>query len=168
MVWGFYWGALLCIEKYLEEKKGLPLTPQKSFPLKVLKAIIIYVLFSISALMFRSNNTPSMIDLFSGLFTNSPDYLRGLLAVNGGEWMISGMELVQSEKPFLLNTVKSYESVIYMYGAFLFFHFVQYKPEAFDRLKKYNFPLVIALGVITIFLLTTLSHDGDGFIYTTF
>lgn len=69
---------------------------------------------------------------------------------------------------FLLNTVKSYESVAYMYLAFLFFHFVQYKPEALDRFKKYNLQLVLLLGVITIFLLTTLSHDGDSFIYTTF
>jgi D-alanyl-lipoteichoic acid acyltransferase DltB (MBOAT superfamily) len=168
VVWGFYWGSILCVERYLEEKKGLPLTPQKSFPLKLFKAMIIYVLFSISGLMFRSNNTQSMVDLFVGLFTNSENYLRGILAVNGSEWLVSGMELVQTERPFLLNTVKSYESVAYMYLAFLFFHFVQYKPEALDRFKKYNLQLVLLLGVITIFLLTTLSHDGDSFIYTTF
>lgn len=168
VVWGFYWGSLLCIEKYLEEKKGLPLTPEKSFPLKVLKALIVYVLFSISALMFRSNNTSSMIDLFLGLFTNSPDYLSGLLTVNGGEWMIQGLSLVQSEKPFQMNTVKSYESVLYMYIAFLLFHYIQYKPESLDRFKKHSFALAVVCGVITIFLLTTLSHDGDSFIYTTF
>ena len=168
VVWGFYWGSILCVERYLEEKKGLPLTPQKSFPLKLFKAMIIYVLFSISGLMFRSNNTQSMVDLFVGLLTNSENYLRGILATNGSEWLVSGMELVQTERPFLLNTVKSYESVAYMYLAFLFFHFVQYKPEALDRFKKYNLQLVLLLGVITIFLLTTLSHDGDSFIYTTF
>lgn len=31
VVWGFYWGTLLCIERYLEEKKGIPLTPEKVF-----------------------------------------------------------------------------------------------------------------------------------------
>lgn len=62
--------------------------------------MIIYLLFSISAFMFRSNNTPAMLDLFSGLFTNSSDYLRSLLAVNGSDWIVSGMELVQSENHF--------------------------------------------------------------------
>ncbi len=168
LVWGFYWGIILSLERYLEKTKGYNLTPQVNPFLIVLKAMFINVLIAISLLMFRSTNTPAMIDLFFGLVTNSVDYLSGLLAVNGGEWMIQGMELVQSEKPFQLNTVKSYESVTYAFIAFLLFHYVQYKPESLDRFKKYSFPLVLIFGVITIFLLTTLSHDGDGFIYTTF
>ena len=168
LVWGFYWGLILSLERYLEKTKGFNLTPENKPIILVLKAMLVYVIAAISLLMFRSNSTPAMIDLFSGLFTNSSEYLSGLLALNGSGWLISGLELVQSEEPFLLNTVKSYESVIYMYMAFIFFHYVQHKPEAFDRFKKYNFALVIILGVITVFLLTTLSHEGDGFIYTTF
>lgn len=168
LVWGFYWGVLLSIERYIEKTKGINLTPEKNPFLIVLKVSIIYVLVSISLLMFRSINTPSMISLFQGLFVNSPEYLNSLLHTNGSDWLIDGMQLVQSEKPFLLNSIKSYESVFYTYIAFLFFHFIQYKPESLDRFKKYNPWLVIVLGIITIFLLTTLSHDGDSFIYTTF
>lgn len=168
IAWGAYWGLLLGVERYLEDKVGLPLTPQKSKILMVFKALVVYFLFSISGLMFRSNNASLMIDLFAGLFTNSSDYLSSILAGSGGSWIVSGVQLVQSEPAFMLNTIKNYESVIYMYIIFLFFHYIQYKPDAFSSLKKYNLPIVIVMGIITIFLLTTLSQDGDGFIYTTF
>ncbi|MCB1189855.1 MAG: MBOAT family protein [Leptospiraceae bacterium] len=168
VAWGAYWGILLGLERYLEDKLHLPLTPKKSKVLMVIKAMIVFCFFSFSALMFRANNAESMIDLIVGVFSNNPMYLQEQIMGVGGEWLIDGMGLVASETPFLMNTFKTYETVIYMFILIFFFQVVQYKPETMDRFRKYDPILVPVLGVLTIFMLALLSQGGETFIYYQF
>ncbi len=167
LFWGFYLGAVLSIERIYEKWRGDRELSKNIFVL-ILKSFVVHILMAISVLMFRSNNTELMFDLFKGIFTNSSEFLRNILIASGDSWVLRGVELIQTEKSFLMSGFKNFESAVYMYIAFLIFHYFQYKPEFFKKFEKYKFPLVIVLGVITVFLLTTLSNEGDGFIYTTF
>lgn len=168
VVWGAYWGILLALERFLEDKLHLPLTPKKNKVLMVFKAIIIFSFFSFSALMFRANSTSSMVDMIIGVFSNYPTYLQGQIQNAGGDWLINGMGLVSGETPFLMNTFKTFEAVVYMFFLILFFHLVQYKPDSMNRFRKYDPILAPALGILTIFMLALLSQGGDSFIYTEF
>jgi D-alanyl-lipoteichoic acid acyltransferase DltB (MBOAT superfamily) len=167
ITWGFYLGIVLSIERIYEKWRGVR-EESKNIFIVVLRVAIVHALMSISVLMFRSNNPASMIELFVGLVKNSPELLRNQLIAQNQIWILQGIELIQTEKSFMLSSVKNIESAFYMYFTFVIFHYIQYKPEVLNRFQKYRFPLVIVLGVLTIFLLTTLSNEGDGFVYTQF
>jgi len=167
VAWGAYWGILLAGERIFADKLKFSILPE-NLPGNVIKSVVVFVLFSISALMFRSNNASLMTDLFAGLFTNHSGMLAKLLAEANGDWLVNGMSLVDGTGPFKMNTLKNLESFIYMYLMFLFFHYVQYRPEFFSRFKKYSFVLALVCGILTIFMITTLSQDGDAFIYYRF
>lgn len=168
LAWGAYMGVILMLERLLEEKLGLALTPRKNPLLKVLKAFFVFILFSISALMFRSNDWQSLVELFRGIFTNHSSFLQEKIIAKGGGWLVDAMDLVSAQPSFQMNTIKNYESIAYMYVMFLVFHYFQYKPESLQRFQKYNFALVVILGVLTIFLITSMASGGAGFIYNKF
>jgi D-alanyl-lipoteichoic acid acyltransferase DltB (MBOAT superfamily) len=168
IVWGFYMGSILCIERFLDVNYQITLVPTKSFILKVLKAFSVFLLFSISALMFRSNDWASLVELFKGIFFNHSNYLVEQIVSAEGSWLVSGMEIISGSPSFQMKTINKYENVVYMYVMFILFHYIQYKPERLEPLKKYSFPLAVALGVLTIFLLATMSEGGGGFIYNQF
>ncbi|MCE9502107.1 MAG: MBOAT family protein, partial [Leptospira sp.] len=168
VAWGAFWGCILVSERFLEDKLGLPLVPQKNVVLKIGKAVIVFILFSISALMFRSNSATLMVDLFRGLFVNSGNYLQQIFINSDGGWLLNGMYLISGEPSFRMNSLKNLESFIYMFVMVVFFHYLQFRPADLDKFSKYRFPVVVAAGVITIFLITTLSQDGDAFIYYKF
>lgn len=168
LAWGAYWGILLALERLVEDKYKVSLTPKKNIVLIVLKNLIVFLLFAFGAILFRANNYQSMVDMVVGMFRNHPDYLQNLLVQNNGQWLISSMQIVTGEQVFKMNTYTNYETPFYMYIMFLFFHFVQYKPEFLQRFRKYDFIIILLLGIITVFLLTTLSQDGETFIYYRF
>ncbi|MBE7413283.1 MAG: MBOAT family protein [Leptospiraceae bacterium] len=167
VAWGAYWGALLAIERIFVDKLKISILPGNLFT-KVLQSLLIFVLFSISALMFRSNSASLMVDLFAGIFTNDVGFLSQSIASANGGWLVSGMSLVGGGDVFQMNSLKNLESFVYMYIMFLIFHYFQYKPESLNKFKKYSFVLSLVLGIITIFMITTLSQDGDAFIYYRF
>lgn len=168
VVWGFYWGILLAGERMLEDKYKIPLTPQKSLPLKIVKASVVFVLFSISALMFRSNSAESMWTLFRGMVVHSQDMVSLALGAGSQGWLPELGGLVGGTSLFQLERIANLERVGYLFLALLAFHAIQYFPEKFEKLRKYDPVLMPVLGVVTIFMLTMLSQDGGEFIYFKF
>ncbi|MGV3664983.1 MAG: MBOAT family O-acyltransferase [Leptospira bouyouniensis] len=166
--WGFYWGVILASERFLEGKMGFNLTPQKNKFLIVLKALIVFVLFSISGLMFRSNNATNMLDHFQGIFTHFSHSLERMLVGGSNEWLIPATSLLGEGSSFRYLHIENLERIFYTSFAVLFFHHIQYVPEFWERVRKHDVWLVPVLGIITIFLLATLSQDGGEFIYYRF
>lgn len=166
--WGFYWGVILASERFLEGKMGFNLTPQKNKFLIVLKALIVFVLFSISGLMFRSNNATNMLDHFQGIFTHFSNSLERMLVGGSNEWLIPATSLLGEGSSFRYLHIENLERIFYTSFAVLFFHHIQYVPEFWERVRKHDVWLVPVLGIITIFLLATLSQDGGEFIYYRF
>ncbi|GBF50239.1 acetyltransferase [Leptospira ryugenii] len=166
--WGFYWGVILATERFLEDSMGWKLTPTKNFGLIVLKALFVFVLFSISGLMFRSNNASSMVDLFVGLFLNFQSFFSETLLSSHNSWLYGASQILSSEPIFRFSHIENLERVTYMGFALVVFHLFQYFPGYWTRFRKYDAILVPILGVITIFMLATLSQDGGDFIYYKF
>jgi len=168
LCWGFYWGCILALEKFLEDRFGWTLVPEKWLVLKWAKAGFVFVLFSISGLMFRSNNASSMIDLFVALFQNSREALSLGMQTTTLQWLVAGSEILGGQEAFSLLRLENLERVGYMSIALCIFHHIQYFPETWAKAKKYDPFLLVFCGVVTIFLLATLSHDGGDFIYYKF
>ncbi|TGL44718.1 MBOAT family O-acyltransferase [Leptospira perdikensis] len=166
--WGFYWGLILAGERYFEDNLGWKLTPQKNKFLMVIKALIVFVLFSISGLMFRSNNATNMVDHFYGIFTHFSYSLEAMIAGDSNQWLVSATSLLGHGSSFRFQHIENLERIFYTSIALLFFHHIQYVPEFWDRVRKHDVWLVPILGVVTIFLLATLSQDGGEFIYYKF
>jgi len=164
--WGFYWGCILALEKVIEDKLGWDLIPQ-TLLFKWIKAFLIFVLFSISGLMFRSNSARSMVELFQGIVLNSKDSLS--ISLNFTQaWILHGGGLLGGREFFSLLKIENLERVAYMGIALIIFHHIQYFPEKWATLKRFDPYLCIVCGVISIFLLATLSHEGGEFIYYKF
>lgn len=168
VVWGFYWGVILSAERMLEDKYKLPLTPQKSFPLKVFKAGIVFVLFSISGLMFRSNDAASMVLLFQGLITNSSNFILDSLSSGSSQWILQAGSIVGGTDFFIMERISNLERVSYMFTVMVLFHWVQYSPEILTKFRKHDAWMMPILGAITILMLAMLSQDGGEFIYYKF
>ena len=167
MAWGLYWGICLGIERFITEDLKIDLYPKKIYS-SILSSFVVTTIAAISVLMFRSNSTSYMIDIFKSLFINFKQNLQITLYSNDGKWLIDGLKLIQTEEPFHLKEMTNLDSVFLLFILFLLAHLVQYKEGILDRFKKYDPYLVIILGVITVFLLTTLSQDGNDFIYYKF
>lgn len=169
VVWGFYWGVILATERMLEDKYKIPLTPKNNLGLKILKASFVFILFSISGLMFRSNSAESMVVLFQGLVVNSQNMLTEILmSGEQSSWIVGSAELVAGSGIFHLDRIQDLERVFYLFIALVLFHIIQYFPEKMEKFRKYDSILMPSLGVLTIFLLTMLSQDGGEFIYYKF
>ncbi|MDF3821236.1 MBOAT family protein [Leptospira sp. 96542] len=166
--WGLYWGLLLAGERYLETGLGIKLTPEKNKILIVCKAFIIFILFSISGMMFRSNNATSMVDLFIGIFTHFTHSLEQTLAYDSNYWLVSATSILGEGSSFRYLHIENLERIFYTSFALLVFHHIQYFPEYWQKLRKHDHWLAPILGVVTIFLLATLSQDGGEFIYYKF
>lgn len=169
VIWGFYWGVILALERMLEDKYKIPLTPERSTILKIFKAVIVFILFSISGLIFRANNAESMAQIFKGILFNSKDSITKLLFSNeNSSWIVSVSELFLSPDIFYYEKMKDLEQLIYLLAGMVFFHWIQYNPEKFQSLRKWDSYLVFILGVVTILLLAVMSQSGGEFIYYRF
>ncbi|TGN19447.1 MBOAT family O-acyltransferase [Leptospira idonii] len=166
--WGFYWGVILAAERYLEDGLGWKLTPTKNKFLIVIKAFIVFFLFSVSGLMFRSNNASLMVDLFHGIFTHFPSRLESFLSGDSNSWLIGATSLFGSGSSFSFAHIENLERVSYMAVVLFLFHHFQYFPEYWMKFRKYDPYLAPICGMLTIFLLATLSQDGGDFIYYRF
>ncbi|BDA80089.1 acyltransferase [Leptospira kobayashii] len=166
--WGFYWGVILAGEKFLEDRLGWKLTPAKNKVLIVLKALIVFMLFSISGLMFRSNSASLMVDLFAGIFTHLPSSLESLVRSDSNSWLVGATSLFGSGSLYSFSHIENLERVSYMAVVLLLFHHFQYFPEYWSKYRKYDAYLAPVIGVFTIFMLATLSQDGGDFIYYKF
>ena len=166
LAWGAYWGTALVLARWNEE--SLHLDIGNSILAKILKALFVFSVCSVSVLMFRSNSASEMIDLFVGIFRNTNSYSQTRIAQEYGTWIFDGLGLVGFDSEISFSEIKNLETWLYSLGLMYLFHFFQYKPEFLHKYHKYDPYLLILLGVITVFLMTTLSQEGDAFIYYRF
>jgi D-alanyl-lipoteichoic acid acyltransferase DltB (MBOAT superfamily) len=166
IAWGLYWGIFLGIERFFTEELGWDFSSKSIFS-SIFQAFLVTTVAAISTLMFRSNSTQNMIDVFTSLFANFQPVLQNEL-MNKNEWLVHGMDLIQSEVPFQLKTLTNLDTIALVSVLFILAHIIQYKEGILDRFRKYDPYLVVVLGVLTVFLVTTLSQDGNDFIYYKF
>ncbi|MDV6237128.1 MBOAT family O-acyltransferase [Leptospira ellisii] len=168
IAWGFYWGVLLAGERYLETSLGWKLTPEKSAILKVLKACIVFLLFSFSAILFRADNAKTMLQHLRGLLFNSPQRMETELVSGSYVWLSEAGRMVDGSSLFLLKEMENVEKFFYLFLALVFFNWTQYVPDFWKRFRKYDPWLLTAVGVVTVFLLALFSEDSGAFIYYKF
>lgn len=169
IAWGFYWGVLLVGERYLENTLGWKLTPEKNTILKVLKATIVFLLFSFSAVLFRADNAKTMVQHVLGIFKNSPSSIESELSSSSGTaWIGEAGRLIDGNSFFLLNQMENLEKFFYLFLALVLFNWVQYVPGFWKRFRKYDPWLLTFVGVVTLFLLALFSEDSGAFIYYKF
>ncbi|MCB1142318.1 MAG: MBOAT family protein [Leptospiraceae bacterium] len=167
LAWGAYWGIALSFERFLKEEYGLAMEAKNAFT-SVIKASFVTTIAAISVLMFRANSTEGMIHIFSGLFTNTESMVQKEILSLGGSWITDSLGILGNTKPFYLKSLVNLETAGYSFVFFLIAHSFQYWPEKLEKFRKYDPYLVIGLGVLTVFLLTCLSQDGNDFIYYKF
>lgn len=118
--------------------------------------------------MFRSNNATNMVEHFHGIFTHFSHSLEVMFVGDSNQWLVSATSLLGNGSSFRFQHIENLERIFYTSIALLFFHHIQYVPEFWDRIRKHDVWLVPVLGIVTIFLLATLSQDGGEFIYYRF
>jgi len=166
LAWGAYWGVFLILERLNEQYFHFSLG--ESLPIKVIRAFLVFVVCSVSVLMFRSNSASDMLELFIGIFRNTDVYMTSLIQANYGTWILEGMNLVGGSESIALSRIKNLETGFYAMFLMIVFHVFQYKPFDLRKFEKYEPYLLVTLGVITVFLMTTLSQEGEVFIYYKF
>lgn len=180
IIWGVSWGLLLALERILEDDLGIQTTPKNNRFLLVLKILFMFFLFSLGAIMFRSQrvvypapDTRSyssgyiMGEMFAGLALNTPDAARDDYAAAGADPALT--EAVFGPEIFTLNDIGHSETFLYMFAALIFFHVIQYRPGLFERWRRYDFWLILLAGAITGgILLPTMAEAAHQFIYFVF
>ncbi len=152
MAWGAFWGVLLAGERFLERNAGTDLVPRSSRILSILKVMFMFFLFVLGAIMFRSQPVRTdtgivtgetiMIQMLAGLFTHF------------GE----GYRFIGYTDTFLMMTLSG-----------MFFHYIQYKPEHFQRFRKYDPYLLPAAAALTGgWLIPAYMVNANQFIYFVF
>ncbi|EMM99015.1 putative alginate O-acetyltransferase AlgI [Leptospira noguchii str. 1993005606] len=168
IAWGFYWGVLLAVERYLETSLGWKLTPDKNFVLKIFKVWIVFLLFSFGAILFRANNAKTMIQHVFGIFENVPNKIETELVFSSLSWLGSAGSLIDGNSFFMLNQMENLEKFFYLFLGLVFFNWVQYVPGFWKKFRKYDPWLLTLVGVISVFLLALFSEDSSAFIYYKF
>ena len=177
VIWGTMWGVLLAVERLIEQVLGLKTTPDKNGPVKVLKMLLMFSLFSFSALMFRAHpvqykgleisSTEIMGQMISGLVTHGSHHLTDYYDEAGGD--PETMESVFGSEVFRSQEMSRLETLAVMFLIAFFFHWVQYKPQHFQRFRRYDFWLLLILGTLLGgWMLPALSQSGHQFIYFVF
>ncbi|MCB1178153.1 MAG: MBOAT family protein [Leptospiraceae bacterium] len=142
ILWGFYLGLGLWIERILE---ALGLTIKSTnFMVRVFKIWFVYFLFSISGVFFRAGAAgDKSIEI-------AYKYLSGMFSLNAGK------ELYRLEEMgfFILIT--------------LFLNFIEYKPESLERWKRFRNIWIPVYSVIMLLLLGIFGDGGGDFIYFQF
>ncbi|GIX40738.1 MAG: acyltransferase [Leptospiraceae bacterium] len=177
IAWGAMWGFLLAIERFFEKILKIKTVPEKNIILIILKILFIFYLFILGALMFRSHkvifpdkeyrSVEIMGQLLKGSFINGSNKLKNEFLNNQGD--IQLIESVMGKDFFSMNKIPYIDTFIGMVLLTLLFHWFQYKPEHFQKLRKYDFYLlVLAAGIICGILLPALAQTGHQFIYFVF
>lgn len=120
IAWGFYWGVLLAVERYLETSLGWKLTPNKNFVLKIVKVWIVFLLFSFGAILFRANNANMMIQHVFGIFENVPNKIETELIFSSLSWLGNAGSLIDGNSFFLLNQMENLEKFFYLFWVWYF------------------------------------------------
>ncbi|TGK06131.1 MBOAT family protein [Leptospira fletcheri] len=168
VAWGFYWGVILATERFFVKRFGWDDGESSNRFLTLVRVQIVFVLFSFSAILFRSNSAGKMLQHVVGLVTNIPNRLSSLLFNNGSGWLEQAAALVSGPEPFRLEKMENIEKLAYSYFGFLFFHFVQYKPEWKEKIRGNRILLLFLSAVMTAFAIALYSEDAGACIYCQF
>ena len=176
IAWGAMWGFLLALERFYEKKINIRLLPENKFG-NTVRIFIMFFLFSIGAIMFRSQKVDFedhsyssgeiMVHMLSGIAVNTSNGFSKQYSENGGD-----SELISSvfgNDIFSLKSIGKYDTIFIMFLGLIFFHLVQYRPKMLERFRKYDPYLITAISMILggyiIPLVATGSHQ---FIYFVF
>jgi D-alanyl-lipoteichoic acid acyltransferase DltB (MBOAT superfamily) len=176
ILWGFFWGALLSLERFLENNMGWKTTPEKSRAGMVLKGMFMFLLFSIGALFFRtqpvrfadhSYTTWQMLGhVFGGIFTNTDGELLSTIRAAGMDPAQIGM--IFGPSALELRRIGPMDTIIWMFFALGFFHWVQYSPARFARFKEQPWLLGAVAALLGGILIPSLVSGTGQFIYFVF
>ncbi len=182
VIWGAFFGLLLAVERLIERIGGWDFSVRKGPVLNVARAIIVFSLFSISAVMFRAQPVPNpdnprgparytsvdiMGEMSAGLFTNTSNTIRNDLKKEGFD--VDGGELVFGDDVFAFRKIKAMDALFFMFLALFFFNYIQYRRDPFANLRKYDFWLLIIVGAIVGgILMPSLATGAHQFIYFVF
>ncbi len=177
IAWGSMWGILLAIERFFENVLKIKTVPEKNKVLIIIKILFIFYLFSLGALMFRSQpviienkeyrSVEIMLQLLKGSFVNNHNKISEEFKKNNGD--AEFIEKVMGNQFLNMNQILYLDTFSGMVLLTLFFHWIQYKPEYFKSLRKYDFYLLlVAYGIVFGVILPALSQTGHQFIYFVF
>jgi len=177
ILWGFFWGALLSFERFLENNMGLKTVPEKNKFLVVLKVIFMFFLFSVGALMFRTQRVQfpdraystlhMLIEIFGGIFTNGSLSSQADFGAAGGD--THQMLSVFGSQMFEAKHIGPIDTILWMFVGLAFFHWVQYSPERFEKVREHSGKLLLATAAIVGGLMLPSLVNGTGqFIYFVF
>jgi D-alanyl-lipoteichoic acid acyltransferase DltB (MBOAT superfamily) len=155
LAWGGMWGVLLAAERWVENDLGINTVPKKSRLLIAAKVAFMFFLFSLGAIMFRSqpvhhnghdhSSGEIMVHMLSGLFTNGPDMIRNSYINSGGDAEI--LTSVFGNAIFAPQIIPNIESLTLVFIFMTFFHLIQYRSDLFERWRKYDPVLLIAVSM---------------------
>jgi len=177
IAWGTMWGALLAVERFFENVLKIKTVPERNIILIILKILFIFYLFVLGALMFRSNkvvfadkeyrSVEIMGQLLKGSFVNNSSKIKNEFLINNGD--VDFIYDVMGKNFFSMNQIPYLDTFFGLVLLTMFFHWIQYKPEHFQRFRKYDFYLLLFIGGITFgLLLPALAQSGFQFIYFVF
>ena len=177
ILWGFFWGMLLSIERFVENTLGLKTTPEKSKPLIGLKTLFMFLMFSIGALFFRTQkvvypdreySTLHMLgEVFGGIFANTAGSAEAEYAAAGGD--VLALKSVFGPGILDLRTIGPVDTILWMFMALAFFHWIQYSPERLDRLRESSWKwLFVCAAILGGLMIPSLVSGTGQFIYFVF
>lgn len=177
VAWGGLWGVLLAGERFLERGLGLKTVPEKNRILIAGKVFIMFVLFSIGAIMFRSHpleiadrfysSGEIMVRMLYGMFVNTSGHMESVLAGYGID--TSSMKTVFGGGVFEPASIGNYDSLLNMLVFMTIFHVQQYKPSIMERFRKYDpYLLILFSAIVGGWLLPVNITGSHQFIYFVF
>jgi D-alanyl-lipoteichoic acid acyltransferase DltB (MBOAT superfamily) len=176
LAWGGFWGGLLAFERFLEKRVSFHLIPKNRVG-DLFRVGLMFLLFSVGAIMFRSQRvvTPVktissgeiMSEMLSGIVLSAPDSIAREYIASGGDETL--MRDIFGPEIFGFESIGRYDSIAIMFIAMLIFHSVQERPERFAALRKYDPLVILSLGAITGgLILPIISSGSHQFIYFVF
>ncbi|PJZ66483.1 MBOAT family protein [Leptospira wolffii] len=168
VTWGFYWGSILALERFLMGKFGWDDGENSNRIVKFLRIQFVFALFSFSAILFRANSAKTMVQHVVGLVTNTASHFSSQLQSLKLGWVEEATSLVAGPSPFLFDTMKNMEKILYAYLGFVFFHWVQTRKDKLISLAKGRDWALILGGVGTILAIALFSEDSGVCVYCQF
>ncbi len=177
LAWGAMWGFLLALERFIEKDLGWKFLPDSNRFYRGIRILIMFLLFSIGAIMFRSQkvnhgdhihtSADIMGTMLSGIFTHGPSLIEHEYEISGGDpellLSIFGNELFETVH------IGTYDSLIAMFLLLFFFHVIQYRKGFLESWRKYDpVLLIIAAALIGGFLIPLNVSGAHQFIYFVF
>ncbi len=142
ILWGFYLGLLLWVERLFAIWKIE--IKWDSFAFRILKISLVYTLFSISGVFFRAGaaGDRSVEIVYK--------YFSGILSFSGGK------------------TLYRLEEMLFFIVATLFFNYLEYRTDSMGRLHRFRNVWIPIYSIIMLILLGLFGDGGGDFIYFQF